>query len=161
MTYQQSFPRIDKWEVMTSAMDIHWSIQKRWVKTLGNVVWLQTSEGTCICGRGNNVNAHWCRQIVTPRWMWPLTKLLAWLARPNKGGSEMGKYPHVKRNDNPCLPPWCRILPPTKEGPSPPIEEWLHTLHWRQWKTNISQETGIDSQNMRMCLSKKRGKTVE
>ena len=47
MTYQQSFPKVDKWEVTTSAMDVHWSIHRTQVNTLGNVMWLQTPEGTC------------------------------------------------------------------------------------------------------------------
>ena len=58
MTYQQSFPGVDKQEVMTSAMDIHWSVHKRWVKTLGNVMWLQTSVGTHMYGGGNDNKAH-------------------------------------------------------------------------------------------------------
>ena len=58
MTYQQSFSGVDKWEVMTSAMDVHQSIHERWVKTFGNVMWLHTLEGTCMYGRLNDVNAH-------------------------------------------------------------------------------------------------------
>ena len=37
-------------------------------------------------------------------------------AKQNKGGSEMGKYPNVRRDDNICLPLWCRMLPPTERG---------------------------------------------
>ena len=44
MTYQKSFPRVDKWEVTTSAEDIHQSIHRRWVKTLGKVMWPWTLE---------------------------------------------------------------------------------------------------------------------
>ena len=39
-------PGVDKWEVTTSAVDIYWSIHRKWVKTSGKVMWLQTSEGT-------------------------------------------------------------------------------------------------------------------
>ena len=31
---------VEKQEVMTSTMDIYWSVHRRWVKTLGNVMWL-------------------------------------------------------------------------------------------------------------------------
>ena len=36
--------------------------------------------------------------------------------KTKQGGSEMGKYPCVKRNDNACLPLLCGILPPTIRG---------------------------------------------
>ena len=40
-------PGWEKWEVAASAMDVYQSIHWEWVKTSGNVMWLQTSEGTC------------------------------------------------------------------------------------------------------------------
>ena len=46
---------------------------------------------------------------------------------------------------------------PPEEGSLPPVEGWLHTLHWRWAKTKTSQETRIDSQSMRMCSLKKKG----
>ena len=158
MTYQQSFPGVDKWEVTTSAVDIHWSVHKRLVKTLGNMMWLQTSEGTCMYVRGNDINAHWHWQIVNLKMNATTHRTGSWLARPKKGGVKWVSIPHVKRNDRTCLPPWCRKyshLP--EEGPSPPVKWWLFTLHWRHWKTKISQETRIDSQTMRMWSSKRKG----
>ena len=41
-----SIPGVEKQEVATSAMDIYWSVLQGWVKTSGNVIWLQTLEGT-------------------------------------------------------------------------------------------------------------------
>ena len=46
---------------------------------------------------------------------------------------------------------------PHKQGPLPPIEWWLHTLHRRRQKTKINKETRINSQSMRMCLPKEGG----
>ena len=40
-----------------------------------------------------------------PKSIWPLTKLGHGQQGQMKGGSEMGKYPHVRRNDNVSLPP--------------------------------------------------------
>ena len=39
-------PGVEKWEVLTSAVDIYQSIHQGWVKTSGNMMWLHTSEGT-------------------------------------------------------------------------------------------------------------------
>ena len=47
MTYQESFPQVEKWEVAASTMDVYQSIHRGWVKTTGKVIWLQTSEGAC------------------------------------------------------------------------------------------------------------------
>ena len=49
-----------------------------------------------------------------------------------------------------CLPDVEYSHPP-EEVPSLPIEGWFHTLHSKGRKTQISQETRIDSQTMRMC----------
>ena len=67
-----------------------------------------------------------------------------------QGGSEMGKYPHIRRIVmlSPSLMQNYSHSP--EKGASPPIEGWLHTLHSKQQKTRISQETRIDSQCMRM-----------
>ena len=46
---------------------------------------------------------------------------------------------------------------PPEEGPSPPVEGWLQTLHPKGRKTKFSQETRIDSQTMRTCSSDERG----
>ena len=46
MTYQKSFPGVEKQEVVAWTMDIYWSVNQRWVKTTGKVFRLQTSEGT-------------------------------------------------------------------------------------------------------------------
>ena len=35
-----------KWEVVAPAMDVYWSVHRACVKTTGNVMWLQTLEGT-------------------------------------------------------------------------------------------------------------------
>ena len=58
-----------------------------------------------------------------------------------------------------CLPD-AEYSHPPEEGPLPPIEEWLLTLHPKGRKTKISQETRIDSQSMRMCSSNEKGGTV-
>ena len=58
MTYQQDFPGVDQEEVTAFTMDVCCSIHQGWVKTLGNVMWQWTSEGTCTCGRGSDINAH-------------------------------------------------------------------------------------------------------
>ena len=39
-------------------VDIRQSIHQGWVKTLGNVMWLWTSEGTHMCSGQSDVNAH-------------------------------------------------------------------------------------------------------
>ena len=57
MTYQQDFPGVDQEEVTTFTVDICRSIHQRWVKTLGNVMWQQTLEGTHTSGRGSDINA--------------------------------------------------------------------------------------------------------
>ena len=58
MTYQQDFPGVDQEEVMASTVDIYQSIHQGWVKTLGNMMWPWTSEGTHMCSRGSDINAH-------------------------------------------------------------------------------------------------------
>ena len=35
-----------KWEVAAWTMDVYWSVHWGWVKTTGNMIWLQTLEGT-------------------------------------------------------------------------------------------------------------------
>ena len=55
-----------------------------------------------------------------------------------------------------CLPD-VECSHPPEEGPSLPIEVWLHTLHPKGRETKISQETTIDSQSMRMCFPTKKG----
>ena len=161
MTYQQSFPGVDEWEVMTSAMDIHQSIHQRWVKTLGKVMWLWTSEGTHMCGRGNDIKAHWCQQIVDPKMKTTTHQTGSQLARPNKGGVKWVSIPCVRRNDDAISLPDAEYSHPPGEGPSLPIEGWLHTLHSKQQKTRISQETRIDRWSMRTCSPKKRGGQLE
>ena len=157
MTYQQRFPGVDKQEVMTSAVDVHQSIYRRWVKTLGNVMWLQPSEGTHMYGRRNDINAHWHWQIVNPMMNATTHWTGSQLARPNKkGGSEMGKYPHVKRNDNACLPLLCGILPPTKRGTLTTHRRVASYSLLEMTKMKTRQETRIDSQSRRMCSLKKR-----
>ena len=89
---------------------------QRWVKTLGNMMWLQTSKGTLTYGGGNDVNAHWHWWIVNPMMNVTTHQTESQLARPNKGGVKWVSTPCVRRNDNACLPPWCRILPPTRRG---------------------------------------------
>ena len=49
---------------------------------------------------------------------------------------------------------------PPEEGPLPPIEGWLHTLHSKGRETKVSQETRIDSWSMRMCSPNEKGGTV-
>ena len=45
------------------------------------------------------------------------------------GGSEMGKYPPCQEEQQ-CLSTSLMWNAPThQEGPLPPIEGWLHTLH--------------------------------
>ena len=46
MTYQSSFPGVEKWEVAAYTVDIYRNIHQGWVKTTGNVTWMQTLEGT-------------------------------------------------------------------------------------------------------------------
>ena len=48
MTYQKSFPGVEKWEVAAWIVDVYRSIQQRQVKTTGKVFWLQTFGGTCM-----------------------------------------------------------------------------------------------------------------
>ena len=55
-----------------------------------------------------------------------------------------------------CLPN-AEYSHPPEEGPSPPIEGWLHTLHSKGREAKISQETRIDSQSMRMCSPTEKG----
>ena len=43
-----------------------------------------------------------------------------------------------------CLPD-AEYSHPPEEGPLPPVEGWLHTLHPKGRETKISQETRIDS----------------
>ena len=142
---------------MTSAVDIHWSIHQRWMKTLGKVMWLWTSEGTCMWSRGNDVKAHWCWQIVNPKTNTTTHQTGSWLARPNKGGSELGRSPMSGGMTKPVSLPDMEYSHPPEEGPSPHVEGWLHTLHSKGRKTKLSQETRIDSQSMRMCSPKKKG----
>ena len=48
------------------------------------------------------------------------------------GGSEMGKYPSVSEGRMMLVYlPDLECSHPHKEGPSPPVEGWLHTLHQR------------------------------
>ena len=56
----------DKQEVTTSTVDIYQNIHLGWVMTTGNMMWLQTSKGTCMYGGGSNISAHWSWQIVDP-----------------------------------------------------------------------------------------------
>ena len=58
-------------------------------------------------------------------WNW----VMVGKAKQNKGGSEMGKYPHVKRNDKSVYLSDAECSHPPKEGPSLPVEGWLHTFH--------------------------------
>ena len=64
----------------------------------------------------NDIKAHWCWWIVNPKSTQPLTKLGHSWQGQTKGGSEMGKYPLCQEERQCHLPPWCRILPPTKRG---------------------------------------------
>ena len=91
----------------------HWG----WVKTLGNVMWQWTSEGTHMCVRGSDVNAHWCQEIVNPK----IDTATHWtgslLARPNKeGGVKWVCTPPCQEEGWAWLPPWHGILPPTQRG---------------------------------------------
>ena len=135
-------------------MDIHWSIHKRWVKTLGNVIWLQTLEGTHKYGGGK-----WCQwPIDASRWIvnlkmnvtTHLTGSHGWQIQIDcrQGGSEMGKYTlcQVLRNEN-CynnaLSTSLMQNTPThqKRDPYLPIQGSLYTLHWRWWKTKKPELT--------------------
>ena len=49
-----------------------------------------------------------------------------------------------------CLPDVEYSHPP-EEGPLPPLEGWLNTLHPKGRKTKIIQETRINSWSTRMC----------
>ena len=158
MTYQQDFPVVDQWEVMTSAVDICQSIHWTRVKTLGNVMWPWTSEGTCTCGRGSDINAHWCWWVVnlkidvTTHWTG------SWLARPNKEGMKQVSTPPCQEEGWACIYlPDAEYSHTHKEGPSPPIEGWFHTLHWRWWNTKINKKPKTNSQSMRTCSPKDGG----
>ena len=48
MTYQKSFPGVEKWEVVAWIMDAYWSVHRRQVKTTGKVIWQLNSRGTCM-----------------------------------------------------------------------------------------------------------------
>ena len=139
-------------------MDIHLSFHKRWVKTLGKVMWPWTLEGSCMCSRGNNVKAHWCQWIVNPRMNMATHQTGSWLARPNKkGGVKLVSTPMTGGMTMSVSLPDMEYSHPLEEGPSLPIEWWLHTLHSKWRKPKISQETRIDSWSMRPCSQQKRG----
>ena len=137
-------------------MDICWSIHQRWVKTLGNMMWQWTSEGTHTSNRGGDINACWHQQIVNLKVDMATHQTGSQLARPNKeGGVKQVSTPPCQEEGQACIClPDVEYSHPHEEGPSPPVEGWLHTLHWRHWKTEINKETRIDIQSMRTCLPK-------
>ena len=57
-------------------------------------------------------------------------------------------------------PPDVEYSHPPEEGPLPPMEGWLHTLHPKGRKTKLSHETRINSWSTRMCSSNEKGGTV-
>ena len=66
----------------------------------------------------------------------------SWLARPNKkGGVKLVSTLHVRRNDDMsvCLPD-AEYSHPPEEGPSLPIEGWLHTLHPKEEKPKLAKK---------------------
>ena len=67
--------------------------------------------------------------------------------------------PHVKEEQEttPVYLSDAEYSHPPQEGPSPPVEGWLHTLHQKCQKLKTNQETRIDSQTTRTCSSKKEG----
>ena len=137
MTYQWDFPRVDQEEVTVFTMDICQSTHQGWVKTLGNVMCQWTSEETRMCSRGNDINAHWCQQIVNPKIDMATHQTGSQLARPNKEGVvKWVSTPLCQEEGWACIYlPDAEYSCPHKGGPLPPIQGWLHTLHWRQWNT--------------------------
>ena len=103
-------------------MDIYWSIHRGWMKTSGNMMWLQTLEGTCTVRW-----REWCQFLLTladnephnecnHSWNW----VTVGKAKQNKRGvSEMGNYPLCQEQQQICLPLWCRMLPTTERGTLP------------------------------------------
>ena len=80
-------------------MDVHWSVHKRWVKTLGNVMWLadlrrnmyvqQREQHQCPLMPADSEPQGECDHL--PNWVT--------VGKAKQGGSEMGKYP-------PCQEEW-------------------------------------------------------
>ena len=143
---------------MTSAVDIHWSAHRRWVKTLGKVMLLWTSKGTRMWGGGNDIKAHWCWQIVNPKSIQPLTKLgHSWQGQTKRGGVKQVSIPYVRRNDNVSLPPWHGILPPTRRGTLSTHRGVASYPPSKRKRNQISQETRINSQSTKMCSPNEKG----
>ena len=144
--------------VMTSAVDVHWNIHKRWVKTLGNVMWLWTSDRTHTCGRGNNVNAplmladsepqDGCKH--SPKWV------MVGKAK-QEGGVKWVSSPCVQEEWQCLSTSLNRILLPTRRGTFTTHRGVASYLHWRWRKTKINQETRIDSQEHEDGLTKECG----
>ena len=144
-------------------MDICWNIHWRWVKTSGNVMWLQMSEGTCAFGQGNDITACRHQQIVKLKIDATTHRTGSWLARPNMGGVA-GKYPSVSgRGTNQHLPPWCRVLPPIWRGTLttsrqvasyPCSAEWVND-NYKNW--NYQKPELPNSWNTRAYSPKERG----
>ena len=84
--------------------------------------------------------------------MWPLMELgHGRQGQTKQRGSETGKYP-------PCQEEWQHLCTsdaecshPPEEGPLPPVEGWLYTLHQKWWKMKMNKEARIDSQSTGMC----------
>ena len=53
----------------------------------------------------------------------------SWLARPNKGGVKWVSTPMSKGMTMPVYLSDVEYSHPPEEGPLPPVERWLHTLH--------------------------------
>ena len=53
----------------------------------------------------------------------------SWLAKPNKGGVKQVSTPMSGGMTMPVYLPDVEYSHPPEEGPSPPVEGWLHTLH--------------------------------
>ena len=139
------------------SLDVHQSVHQRWVKTSGKVMWPWTSEGKHTCGGGNDVKAHWHWQIVKPKDEYDDSLNWVMVGKAKQRGSEMGKYPHVRRNDNACLPPWCGMLPHQKRGSLPPIVGWLHTLHSKQRKPKLAKKPELTAGAWGCACQGKRG----
>ena len=56
-----------------------------------------------------------------------LNWVMAGKAKPNGGGSEMGKQPHV-RMESARSTTWCEMLPTYQEEPKLTMEGWLYAL---------------------------------
>ena len=126
---------------MTSTVDIYQSIHWRWVKTSGNMMWLQTPKGTCAFGQGNDVTAHRCQQMVKLKINATTHRTGSWLARPNMG-VVMGKYLSMsERGMNWHLPPWCGVLQPIWRGTLTTSRGWFHTLvMWNESMTTTKTQ---------------------